>query len=45
MLGRSTVDFSGLFHEPKLIDEGFASIKGFRREGLGVSQGRCGFRS
>ena len=33
--------FLGLFHEPKLIDEGFAGTEDFCRGGLGVPQGRA----
>ena len=35
MLGRSTVASSGLWPEPKLIEEGFAGTDGFRRGGGG----------
>ena len=40
VLGRSTVAFSSLCYEPKLIEEGFVVIDGFRRGGFGVLQGR-----
>ena len=39
MLGRRTIASLSLFHEPKLIDEGFAGTEGFHREGLGVLRG------
>ena len=36
---------SGLFHDYRLIEEGFVGTNGFHKgEGwFGVSQGRCGF--